>query len=340
MSEIQYLHCFFVKETETKCLEIEEKMSDLPLEDVLETAKDPKADDHILEMAVKKIKEAQGLKTEDAAYTHENDADIQSLAKELPMEILLEMVKEPETKNSILEVAVERLEEVIEEAQLETDNVDEGVLENMAELPLDTILDMAKDPEAEIPVLKLAVEMIKEVQEVNDLSESNESLAQALPIEVLLEMAKDPEAKEEILEVAVDRLEKVIEDIPVEKGAADAIEEAEISELPLEMILDMAKTPEATVQVLEMAVEKIKEVQKQNELIDSEPIIESLGKTLPMEMLLEMAKDPEAKDQILELAMERLNELKELNVETEETLVVLDTAYGAPAVEVPRFYYL
>ena len=210
----------------------------------------------------------------------------------------------------------------------------------MAKLPLDTILDMAKDPEAEIPVLKLAVEMIKEVQEVNDLSESNESLAQALPIEVLLEMAKDPEAKEEILQVAVDRLEKVIEDIPVEKGAADAIEEAEISELPLEMILDMAKTSEATVQVLEMAVEKIKEVQKQNELIDSEPIIESLGKTLPMEILLEMAKDPEAKDQILELAMERLNELKELDVETEETLVVLDTAYGAPAVEVPRFYYL
>ena len=226
------------------------------------------------------------------------------------MEDLLEMIKNPETENSVLEVAVERLEEAIEEAPTEVKSID--VVEDMAKMPIETILDMAKSPEADGQVLEMAVEKIKEVQAVNDISDSNKELAEALPMEILLEMAKDPDAKEEILEVAAERLEEVLEETPVNYDTMAPAEVAEISKLPLETIIDMAKEPNSNGIVLEMAVMKIKETQKENEIGENEQNSESLGKTLPMEILLEMAKDPDVKEQILEMAMERLKELNEV----------------------------
>merc|ERR1719228_1596876 len=151
----------------------------------------------------------------------------------------------------MLEVAVVKLEEKIEE--------------KVNELPLDEVLEMVKDPEAEVPILEIAIEKIKDSQ---DLSNNGPSIidpviekeAMELPMEILLEMAKDPEVTEEILDVAVVRLEETIEET--------------VAELPLEEVLEMVKDPEVKIPILEMAVEKIKDVLDLN---DNKPLVSDLA---------------------------------------------------------------
>jgi len=258
------------------------------------------------------MKEVKELMATDDISAQQKDSEKEMLAKELPMEDLLEMIKDPETENNVLEVAVEKLEEAIAEAPTDIKTVDANVVEDIAEMPLENILDLAKSPAADSQVLEMAVEKIKETQAVNEMSDSNKKLAEALPMDILLEMAKDPEAKDEILETAVERLEDALDQTPAIDNTIASAEIAEMSKLPLETIIDMAKEPEANEVVLEMAVKKIKEAQQENEISEYAPPSESLGKTLPMEILLEMAKDPNVKEQILEMAMERLKELNEV----------------------------
>merc|ERR1711892_266295 len=97
----------------------------------------------------------------------------------------------------------------------------------------------------------------------------------------------------------------LIKDIVDIKQAIVEDAEQDISELPLEAVLEMAKDPEAEIAILEIAVEKIKEVQAQEPSV-SDPAIEKQAMELPMEVLLEMAEDPEAKEEILEAAVVRL----------------------------------
>merc|ERR1712123_98504 len=167
-----------------------------------------------------------------------------------------------------LDVAVERLEEVIEEKPLETENTDAVVFEDM---PLESILDMAKDPEASSQVLEIAVEKIKEVAVLNDMSDSNENLANALPMEVLLDMAKDPVADEQILEVAVEKIKDIQGQNEV-SGNEQSIESLGKT-LPMEILLEMAKDPEAKEQILEMAMERLKELQGLTTETEEAPVV-------------------------------------------------------------------
>merc|ERR1711892_387479 len=105
----------------------------------------------------------------------------------------------------------------------------------------------------------------------------------------------------------------LIKDIVDIKQAIVEDAEQDISELPLEAVLEMAKDPEAEIAILEIAVEKIKEVQAQEPSV-SDPAIEKEAMELPMEVLLEMAEDPEAKEEILEAAVVRLEETIEEKV--------------------------
>jgi len=266
-------------------------ISELPLEMVLEMAKDPNAEETILEMAVEKIKEIQVLngQSEDA-----DESDLVSIS-ELPLEMVLEMAKHPKADGHILEMAVEKIKGVQE---LNGQGEDEpyvyasepssiDVPESLAgALPMEILLEMAKDPEAKEQILEMAMQRLKELQELN--LETEEELVALEPIAV------------------------------------------DMSELPIEIILEMAKDTKAEGHILEMAMEKIKEVQDQSEAKPEETkptsiqVPDSLAGALPMEILLEMAKDPEAKELILELAVKRLNELQQLNAETEEELVVLE----------------
>eukprot|EP00091_Calanus_sinicus_P010714 TRINITY_DN24710_c0_g1_i1.p1 TRINITY_DN24710_c0_g1~~TRINITY_DN24710_c0_g1_i1.p1 ORF type:complete len:160 (+),score=52.93 TRINITY_DN24710_c0_g1_i1:440-919(+) len=158
---------------------------------------------------------------------------------------------------------------------------------------MDVVLEMAKDPGADLPILEMAVEKIKEVQEAKDEDVSIidpviEKEVTSMPIEIVLEMAQDPEAKEEVLNIAVIKLEEAIEE--------------KMSELPLEDVLEMAKDPNADDHVLEMAVKKIAEAQdvktkEEPYTHENEADIQSLAKELPMEILLEMVKEPETKTQ-------------------------------------------
>merc|ERR1711874_733422 len=173
----------------------------------------------------------------------------------------------------------------------------EEMNEKIAELPLEEVLEMAKDPEAKLPVLEMAVEKIKDVQVPQELGGPPiDKEVMELPTEILLEMAKDPEANEEMLEAAVVRLEETIEE--------------KVEKLPLNEVLEMAKDPEVEVPILEIAIEKIKDMQDltDNESSLNDPVIEKKAMGLPTEVLLEIAKNPEAKEEMLDAVVVRLEE--------------------------------
>merc|ERR1711874_886558 len=88
---------------------------------------------------------------------------------EMPLETILEMVKDPEAKDEILEVAAERLEEIIEQTPA-ADTLDNSEVTTISKLPIEKIIDMAKDPNADEVVLEMAVKKIKEVQEQKESS--------------------------------------------------------------------------------------------------------------------------------------------------------------------------
>merc|ERR1712106_1200085 len=197
---------------------------------------------------------------------------------EVPLEMVLEMAKDPNAEEIILEMAVGKIKEVQElNGQIEDEVVSEpDNLESISELPLEIVLEMAKEPEAEGPILEMAVEKIKEVLELNGKSEDNIELddkvsLSELPLEMVLEMAKNTNAEENILEMAVEKIEErreKIKEIQELNGQSEDANETDdlvsISELPLEMVLEMAKDPKAEETILEMAVEKIKEVRELN----------------------------------------------------------------------------
>merc|ERR1712128_208557 len=132
---------------------------------------------------------------------------------------------------------------------------------------------------------EMAVEKIKEVRELNgkseDHSEADDKVSiSALPLEMVLEMAKDTNAEENILEMAVEKIQErreKIKEIKELNGQSEDTNEADdlvsISELPLEMVLEMAKDPNAEGHILEMAVEKIKGVQELNDQGEDEPYV-------------------------------------------------------------------
>merc|ERR1711892_1194272 len=149
----------------------------------------------------------------------------------------------------------------------------------------------------------MAVEKIKEVIELNGNSEDHSKpddkvSISALPLEMVLEMAKDTNAEENILEMAVEKIEEKrekIKEIQELNGHSEGADETDdlvsISELPLEMVLEMAKNPKAEETILEMAVEKIKEVREHNGKSEdhSKPDDKVSISALPLEMVLEMA---------------------------------------------------
>merc|ERR550519_150665 len=98
---------------------------------------------------------------------------------ELPTNILLEMAKEPEANEGLLEAAVVRLEETIEE--------------KVEELPLNEVIEMLEDPDVAIPIIEIAVEKIAEAKEeilevaVIKLKETLEEKVSELPLEEVLE---------------------------------------------------------------------------------------------------------------------------------------------------------
>merc|ERR1712106_117469 len=147
-------------------------------------------------------------------------------------------------------------------------------------------------------------------------------------------MAKNTNAEENILEMAVEKIEErreKIKEIQELTGQSEVVEETDdlvsIFELPLEMVLEMAKNPKAEETILEMAVEKIKEVRELNGKSEdhSEPDDKVSISALPLEMVLEMAKDTNAEENILEMAVEKIQErrekikeIKELNGQSED----------------------
>jgi len=326
---------------------------DIPLEIILEMAKDPKAKEPVLEMAVDKIEEAIEIKENFADTNPRLNVIKDDLAEAMPMEILLEMAKDPKASEPILKIAMERLKQIQESSvESDVDNSDNEKHIDTSKIPLEIILEVAKDPKAEEPILEMAVEKIQEVLDIkHDKPESDHAinavenkLAKAIPIEILLEMAKDPEASEPILEIAMDRLKEIKEDNAESDKEDNQVEnKPDTSNIPLEIILDMAKDPEAEKPILEFAMEKIKEVleQKEDEFQsqhvsnDSPDIIPN---TLPMQIVLEMAKDPEAKEHILEMAMDRLKELQDLNIESDLELVALEPkpVEGENAVDIKK----
>merc|ERR1711892_1479014 len=307
-----------------------ESISELPLEIVLEMAKEPNAEGPILEMAVEKIKEVLELngKSEDNIKP-----DDKVSLTELPLEMVLEMAKDTNAEENILEMAVEKIEEKrekikeIQELNGHSEGADEtDDLVSISELPLEMVLEMAKNPKAEETILEMAVEKIKEVREHNgkseDHSEADDKVSiSALPIEMVLEMAKDTNAEENLLEMAVEKIKErreKIKEIKELNGQSEDTNETDdlvsISELPLEMVLEMAKDPNAEETILEMAVEKIKEVQVlngQSKDADESDLV-SISE-LPIEMVLEMAKHPKADGHILEMAVEKIKGVQELN---------------------------
>merc|ERR1712106_30142 len=285
-------------------------ISEVPLEMVLEMAKDPNAEEIILEMAVEKIKEVQELngQIEDEVVS---EPDNQESISELPLEIVLEMAKEPKAEGPILEMAVEKIKEVLKlNGKIEDDSEPDDKV-SLSELPLEMVLEMAKDTNAEENILEMAVEKIeerrekiKEIQELNGQSEdANETddlvSISELPLEMVLEMAKDPKAEETILEMAVEKIKEVRELNGKSEDHSESDDKVSISALPLEMVLEMAKDTNAEENILEMAVEKIqerrekikeiKELNGQSEDTNEADDLVSIPE-LPLEMVLEMAK--------------------------------------------------
>merc|ERR1712168_361340 len=106
-----------------------------------------------------------------------------------------EMVQAPDAKEEVLEATVVKLKETL--------------IEKVNELPLEEVIEMAEDSEAEIPILMIAAEKIKEIEDPSAVSDPViKEVAMDMPIETLLEMAKDPKAKQEILDAAVIKLEE------------------------------------------------------------------------------------------------------------------------------------
>merc|ERR1719228_1500665 len=112
-------------------------------------AKDPKADKLILEMAVEKIKVVQEInkKLPDKSDGENSFNAPDSFVNAMPTDILLEMAKDPDAGENILEVAMERLKEELQDKSIES-HVKPEIQTNISDMPLEMILEMAKDPEA------------------------------------------------------------------------------------------------------------------------------------------------------------------------------------------------
>merc|ERR1712106_283020 len=258
-------------------------ISEVPLEMVLEMAKDPNAEEIILEMAVGKIKEVQELNGQIEDEVVSEPDNLESIS-ELPLEIVLEMAKEPEAEGPILEMAVEKIKEVLELNGKSEDNIEPDDKVSISALPIEMVLEMAKDTNAEENILEMAVEKIKErrekIKEIKELNGQSEDTNETddlvsiseLPLEMVLEMAKDPNAEETILEMAVEKI-KEVQVLNGQSKDADESDLVSISELPIEMVLEMAKPPKADGHILEMAVEKIKGVQELNDQGEDEPYV-------------------------------------------------------------------
>ena len=187
-----------------------ERLKELQEVSVESDEKDIETEDY-----VEKIQEVLELKY----GNHEKDQVLNEvedqLAKAIPMEILLEMVEDPEVSEPILEIAMDRLKE-LEDEESDKEDIES---KNPSQIQLEVILDMAKDPEVGEPILEMAMEKIKNILEEKEdgsvskqvSSEASDSLPKALPMQILLEMAKDPEAKEYILKLAMKRLKELQE---------------------------------------------------------------------------------------------------------------------------------
>jgi len=261
--------------------DIEDDLAEaMPMEIILEMAKDPNASGPILEIAMEKLEELQDHNVEtDVKDTKPEDYIDTSL---IQLEVILDEAKDPKVEEPVLEMAVEKIKEVL---KLKHDNPERinDVEDQLAKaIPMEILLEMAKDPEVSEPILEITKDRLKELQDDNtqnekeDIGSKNTSQIQ---LEVILDMAKDPEAGEPILEMAMSKIKDVLEEKEDESISNQVSNDAQNNlpkVLPMQILLEMAKDPEAKEHILKLAMARLKELQELNiesemELVKLEP---------------------------------------------------------------------
>jgi len=228
----------------------------MPLEILLEMAKDPKASEPILEIVMERLKEQQELCEESDGKDVEPEDHVDT--SKISLGVILEVAKDPKAEEPVLEMAVEKIQEVLDinRNTHERDQSLNGVKDELAEaIPMEVLLDMAKDPDVSEPLLEIAMERLKELKQ--DQLEIQKSISD-MPLDVILEMAKDAEAENPVLEMAIDKIEAALEkkdEIPNMHPNLNEVKDELAEATPMEIILEMAKDPNASESILEIAID-------------------------------------------------------------------------------------
>jgi len=200
----------------------------------------------------------------------------------------------------VLEMAVEKIQEVLElkpdtaEREQDLNEVEDQLAKA---IPMEFLLEMAKDPEVSKPILEIAMDRLKELQN-NNTDSDKEDIELETPsqtqLEVILDMAKDPDAGESILEMAMEKINDVLEEKEADSVSKEVSNDAQDSlpkSLPMQILLEMAKDPEAKEYILKMAMARLKELQELN--MESDVELVALEPKLEREHVANTEKSPE-----------------------------------------------